>query len=164
MRIHIIFATYSSATQSTAEYIASISVARGHTCKLILVGDVHATDLSEADFLIFGSPSWERDNFKYNGQPHFDFFPFFKKYGYDLDSASKSSTLDLHQAPCAVFGLGDKNYPVFCGAVDILADFLSLSHGQVMPNRLRIDEYYFHTSSAQESIRIWLDEVLVSPK
>ncbi len=164
MQIHIIYATFSSGTLSAAEYIQEVTSNLGHTCKIILVKDVQEKDLKEPDLLIFGSPSWERDHFKHNGQPHYDFFPLFKKYGYDADAEQKTSTLDLQNKPCAVFGLGDKKYPVFCGAVDILADFLTVSRARIVSELLRIDGYYFHTPAAQEALRKWLDQALISVK
>ena len=164
MLIHLVYATFSSGTLSAAEYIQELCTGLGHTCKIILVKDVQEKDLKEPDLLIFGSPSWERDNFKHNGQPHYDFFSLFKQYGYDVDAKQRTSTLDLQNKPCAVFGLGDKKYPVFCGAVDILADFLTASHAHIVSELLRIDGYYFHTPTAQESLHTWLDQALISAK
>ena len=164
MLIHLVYATFSSGTLSAAEYIQELCTGLGHTCKIILVKDVQKKDLKEPDLLIFGSPSWERDNFKHNGQPHYDFFSLFKQYGYDVDAKQRTSTLDLQNKPCAVFGLGDKKYPVFCGAVDILADFLTVSHAHIVSELLRIDGYYFHTPTAQESLHTWLDQALISAK
>ncbi len=164
MLIHLVYATFSSGTLSAAEYIQELCTGLGHTCKIILVKDVQEKDLKGPDLLIMGSPSWERDNFKHNGQPHYDFFSLFKQYGYDVDAKQRTSTLDLQNKPCAVFGLGDKKYPVFCGAVDILADFLTVSHAHIVSELLRIDGYYFHTPTAQESLHTWLDQALISAK
>ncbi len=164
MLIHLIYATFSSGTLSAAEYIKDLCIDLGHTCKIIAVKDVQEKDLKEPDLLIFGSPSWERDHFKHNGQPHYDFFPMFKKYEYDADAVQKTSTLDLQSKPCTVFGLGDKKYPVFCGAVDIMADFLTVSHARIVSELLRIDGYYFHTPAAQESLHKWLEQALISAK
>ena len=164
MLIYLVYATFSSGTLSAAEYIQELCTGLGHTCKIILVKDVQKKDLKEPDLLIFGSPSWERDNFKHNGQPHYDFFSLFKQYEYDVDAKQRTSTLDLQNKPCAVFGLGDKKYPVFCGAVDILADFLTVSHAHIVSELLRIDGYYFHTPGAQESLHTWLDQALISAK
>lgn len=164
MLIHLVYATFSSGTLSAAEYIQGLCADLGHMCKIIAAKDVQENDLKEPDLLIFGSPSWERDHFKHNGQPHYDFFPLFKKYGYDADAVEKVSSLDLHDKPCAVFGLGDKKYPVFCGAVDIMADFLTVSHARIVSELLRIDGYYFHTPPAQESLHTWLNQTIISAK
>ena len=164
MLIHLIYATFSSGTLSAAEYIQELCTGLGHTCKIIPVKEIYENDLKDPDLLIIGSPSWERDHFKHNGQPHYDFFPLFKKYGYDADVEQKTSTLDLQNKPCAIFGLGDKKYPVFCGAVDILADFFTISHARIVSELLRINGYYFHIPASQEALRKWLDQALISVK
>lgn len=162
MIVHLIYATYSSATLSVAEYIQSLLAQRGHTCVIKPVGQTILEDRESADLLLFGSPSWERDNFKYNGQPHEDFFKLFSTYGYEVDAAveKRQSTLGLANTPCAVFGLGDKKYPVFCGAVDIILDFLKASQASLVLEPLRIDSYCFHESDRQKEIRVWVDEIL----
>lgn len=162
MIVHLIYATYSSATLAVAERIKAQLEKQHHSCEIMQVGQTKLDERESADLLIFGSPSWERQNFKYNGQPHHDFFDLFATYGYDVDMLrdKRHSSLDLAGTPCAVFGLGDKKYPVFCGAVDILTDFLEFSKGTSVIKPLRVDSYYFRESECIKEIDLWVSELL----
>ncbi|MEI7653120.1 MAG: flavodoxin family protein [bacterium] len=164
MIVHLIYATYSSGTLTVAEYIQSLLVDRGHACTIIPAGQTKLNEMDSADLLLFGSPSWERDHFKYNGQPHEDFFKLFSAYGYDVDAErdKRHSSLDLSGTPCAVFGLGDRKYPVFCGAVDILTDFLEFSKATSTVEPLRVDSYYYHEPERKKEIELWVRELLAA--
>lgn len=156
MRINLMYATYSSGTQTVADHIQATLTAHGHRVRLVEIRDFVPGDI-DADLLLFGSPSWQRANFKYNGQPHHDFFPFFQQYSYDIDAKERISTLDLAAKPCAIFGLGDHNYPVFCGAVDHLEDFVRCSHGILCTPSLRLHAYLFHEKENQALLDRWID-------
>ena len=164
MIIHLIYATYSSATLAAAEHIKTLLEEQRHSCEIMQVGQTKLNERESADLLRFGSPSWERENFKYNGQPHEDFFTLFTTYGYhvDVQRDERHSSLDLSGTPCAVFGLGDKKYPVFCGAVDILTDFLEFSKATCVVKPLRIDNYYFHEPERKKEIDLWVGELLAA--
>lgn len=157
MNTLVIYATYSSGTESASEYLCDQLRAHGVESLCVRVSTVNHEMLESAKLIILASPSWERQNFKYNGQPHHDYFALFKRYGYDVDAADavRVSTLDLSGAKVAIMGLGDHRYPVFCGAVDHLEDFVTRSHGHLLVPSLRVDEYMFHLDRGHEQIAQW---------
>lgn len=82
--------------------------------------------------IILGSPSWD---FKAKeGQPHKDFFDFFEKY----------PETSFNNCNVALFGLGDRSYIFFCGAVDVLKEWVEQRGGQVLHEALRINRFYFN--------------------
>jgi sulfite reductase alpha subunit-like flavoprotein len=116
--------------------------------------DFDEAAVSELDLLLWFSPSWERGNFAHNGQPHHDYFVLFKKWSYDPDVSDekRTSTLQLAHIPSIVIGLGDRKYPVFCGAVDMIEDFLTRSQSELIHASVRIDGYYFNTDRAHSQL------------
>ena len=64
MRINLMYATYSSGTQTVADHIQATLTAHGHRVRLVEIRDFVPGDI-DADLLLFGSPSWQRANFKY---------------------------------------------------------------------------------------------------
>jgi flavodoxin I len=162
MRVLILFATYSSGTQTAAEFLADFLREKGCEVDLRQVSEMATDDISKADLIIMGSPSWERENFKYNGQPHYDYFKLFASYGYDADLPEEMRTTNTRWEgkKVAIFGLGEKNYPVFCGAVDYLEDFVEKLGGQLVVPSLRVNQFYFHQAENEQQLEHWVRLIL----
>jgi flavodoxin I len=146
MNILLVFATYSSGTQVVSEMITDLLKKQGHEVTLKQVEETAETDLSAPSLVIFGSPSWDIGG--EGGNPHEHFLSFIEK-----------STIPLPGKKFAIFGLWDTAYPIFCGAVDHLEEFVKKLQGTLIVPSLRIDGYFFNTEDANRQIEEWVSQV-----
>ncbi|KKP87050.1 MAG: Flavodoxin [Candidatus Roizmanbacteria bacterium GW2011_GWA2_35_8] len=98
---------------------------------------------------IFASPSW--DNESEEGQPHIDFISFMQK----------STGKNFNGKSCATFGLGDSTYAHFCGAVDIVTDYIKKNGGKIINDPLKIDGYLFNTEANNKLLSDWANMLKV---
>lgn len=146
MNILIAYATNSGSTFLVAQHIQE-ALADAHQVNILQISEITPGHIDQHDLVMFGSPSW--DTGKKEGQPHADFFTFMETH----------SAVDLASKKCAVFGLGDKNYYYFCGAVDHLERFIQQKNGQLIHESLRVNQFYFQPESAQQSIKAWCEQL-----
>ncbi len=159
MNILIVYGTYSGGTLSVAHEIEELLKASGHTVTLqnILTTspsgeyEYRTKDLLELlksnDLVIFGSCTWLEDGVE--GQMHSGFKLLDKEL----------STGPLEKIRCAVYGLGDRNYAHFCGAVDQLEKMVTGRRGKLITPSLRIDRYFFNTDKALKDIKDWVGQL-----
>ena len=145
MNILIAYATFSSGTETAAMLIAKALTEKGHAVELKRIRDVDPSEFEDRDLIIMGTPSWLVR--KKDGQPHDDYFAFFEKYPKVNFSGKK----------IALYGLGDKTYPVWCGGVHVLSGFIKEHGGEVLSDQLRIHAFYFTQSENEAKILGWLD-------
>lgn len=143
MNILIAYATYSGGTQAACEYLSQTLANDNHQVTIKMVSELSFQDLLNYDLRIFASPSWDFEGKE--GQPHQDFVEFMQK--------SKGSSFD--NKPCVILGLGDSSYAHFCGAVDVIEDFIKKSNGQLKQESLRIDGYLFNMDENNKKILAW---------
>lgn len=116
----------------------------GHQVDLKTINQVSFDDTLGYDLRIFASPSW--DNGELEGQPHEDFTAFMQK------SAGKNFSGKF----CAIFGLGDTSYGHFCGAVDLLEEFVKKHGGKLIAESFRIDSYMFDPEGFDKKLAEWV--------
>jgi flavodoxin I len=143
MKVIVLYATYSSGTMTAADFLTKTLKENGHQVEQKLISEINFDDCLPYDLRVFSSPSW--DNEKASGQPHVDFISFMEK------SAGKS----FSGKNCAIFGLGDSTYEHFCGAVDIIEDFIKKSGGKLIVSSLRIDNYFFDMNGYNQKLAEW---------
>jgi len=150
MHITILYATYSNSTYAAAEVLNEELVELGHEVSVSLVNTATAETLTNTDLTIFTSPSWDYDGKE--GQPHEDFFAFFKRIETN-PPAGFSYT---------IMALGDSNYTYFCGAADEIAALATAASGNQTLEPLKLDQYYLNEPAREQEIRTWAKEVSIA--
>lgn len=147
MNILLIYATNSGTTQVVAEFIADALNKASNQTTVKEARVTNPEDLTAFPLILFGSPSWD-----FNGQegmPHEEFLPLMEKL----------RTQKFSGKQFAIFGLGDKSYKVFCGAVDHLEKLVADIGGTLAISSLRIDNYYADTDGFNAKILKWVEEL-----
>ena len=147
MKILIAYATYTSGTMSAAEFLAKTLTEKGNQVDLKQIAELGFDDCLPYDLRIFSSPSWDYED--KGAWPHVDFVAFMEK------SAGKSFT----GKACAVFGLGDSSYEVFCGAVDMIEEFIKKAGGKLVLPSLKIDNYFFDMNGYNQKLADWASKL-----
>lgn len=149
MNILLAYATYSGGTQTASDFLNQTLTGMGHTVTVKMISEITFEDTLNYDLRIFASPSWDNDGLE--GQPHIDFVTFIKS----------SESKKFEGKPCAVFGLGDSSYGHFCGAVDIIQDFVKKAEGNLIVEPLKIDGYLFNMDANNALLKDWASKLKV---
>lgn len=148
MNILIVYATNSGTTMTAAGSVQQALEQAGHTVTQKLVNEATVEEFGTHDLVIFGSPSWDFDGRE--GEPHEDFVKFIQ------GAAGKTA----EGKKFAIFGLGDRSYTHFCGAVDHLEKFVADLKGVLATASLRIDNYYQNLPANEQAITAWVQTLL----
>lgn len=143
MNILLLFATNSGATALASEMVNQGLSGSGHTVQIKNPTETTEENIKSADILVLMSPSW--DFADKQGQPHQDFLSFFEMM--------KEKTIPGKK--CAVVGLGDSSYSVFCGSADHLEQFVKDIQGELVVPTLRIDGFYFDQGKNEQLVKDW---------
>ncbi|MBI2405362.1 flavodoxin domain-containing protein [Candidatus Gottesmanbacteria bacterium] len=146
MNILVAYATNSGGTAEAAQIVTDTLTTQSHTVTLKRITDVNPDALSTFDVILFGSPSWDYKD--QEGVPHEDFIAFMEKM--------KGKTMSK---PFAIFGLGDRSYPHFCGAVEHLEAFVKTIGGTLVGPSLRIDGFYTKPGN-RETVQKWAQQII----
>jgi len=150
MNIGIIYATNSGSTFEVANLISTKLAEKTHQVEVKNISEVTHDDLGKYEVVLLGSPSWEYEGNE--GYPQADFVGFMNGVTEDKK---------FPQTKFAIFGLGDKNYAIFCGAVDHMTKFVEKIQGQILCEPLKIDAYYNDMTAGQTAVQTWLDTQLL---
>jgi sulfite reductase (NADPH) flavoprotein alpha-component len=148
MNILLLFATNSGATALVTDLVNQSLTGAGHSVSVKNPQEASFEDIQASDVLILASPSW--DFADKQGQPHQDYLGFFEK-------------MEGKQTPgkkCAVVGLGDSSYSVFCGAADHLEEFVKKFQGELVVPTLRIDGFYFDQGKNEQLVKDWAQSLV----
>lgn len=148
MKIGLFYATYSGGTQAAAEFLSKSLESQGHEVETKMILETNFEDTLNYDLRIFASPTWDDSGLE--GQPHQDFIAFMN------NSAGKNYL----GKKCAIMGLGDVTYTHFCGAVDILENFVNKVGGKIVAPSLKIDGYLFDTEKNNGLILDWIKKII----
>lgn len=146
MNILLVYATNSGGTAQAAQMIADTLTGKGHTVTIQEAKETGPNHLTAAPLVILGSPSWDYNGM--DGQPLQEMVEFL----------NRCKDVSLEKTPCAVFGLGDRSYTYFCGAVTYLEAFVTRVKGTLLVPSLKIDGFYMHPEASQ-NITAWANEV-----
>jgi flavodoxin I len=147
MNILLIYATNSGTTQVVAEFIADALTKAGHTMTVQEAQKTNPEDLKNFKLVLLGSPSWDFNGME--GMPHEEFLPLMEKL-HEMKFTGKQF---------AIFGLGDKSYKHFCGAVDHLEKLVADMGGTLAIPSLRIDNYYADVDGFNGKILAWIGSI-----
>ncbi|HVZ58395.1 MAG TPA: flavodoxin domain-containing protein [Patescibacteria group bacterium] len=148
MKVLLAYATYSSGTDLASQLVTSLLTAHNISVERKNIREVSPENLSDYDLVIFASPSWRTR--KGDGYPH-EFF---------LDFMEKPQAENCRGRKFAIFGLGDRVYTHFCGAVDHLESFVQELGGVLLVPSLRIDGFYFNQEENEQKLREWTSQLL----
>jgi flavodoxin len=148
MRIIILYATNSGSTYTAAKIIKETLEEASHEVTLLNARDYSFADSLQADFVIWGSPSWKWEEDE--GAPHEAF----------IERMNQEAHLDFTDKRFAVFGCGDSDYTYFCGAVDKLANFITDHHGQIVTQPLKLDGFFFNLDKSVETTKNWAQALI----
>lgn len=143
--ILLVYATNSGGTAAAAQMIADALTAKGHTLTVKEAKDASPDDLTNAEFVILGSPSWDYNGME--GQPLPEMVAFI----------DRCKDVSLEGKPCAIFGLGERSYTYFCGAVTYLEAFIKRAKGTLVIPSLKIDGFYMKPDVG-EQITTWAQD------
>ncbi|OGG18790.1 hypothetical protein A3D78_02125 [Candidatus Gottesmanbacteria bacterium RIFCSPHIGHO2_02_FULL_39_14] len=143
MKILLVFATNSGGTQLASQIVAETLTKNNHQVTVKEVREVSPADFAAADLIILASPSWDYESLE--GQPHPDYRPFMEGIK-DQKFAGKKF---------AVIGLGDSSYTYFCGAVNVLEDFIKKIDGTLVTDSIKIDGFYLDQSTNSQKLDMW---------
>lgn len=143
MQITLIYATYSGSTMTASQILADALTELGHQVTAQLVTETTGDHLTQAEALIFASPSWDFQG--HEGMPHEDFLPFMEQH----------KDLKIPGKPVAILGLGDQNYTHFCGAVGHLEAYVTGLEAELIVESLKIDQFYMDEAAHTQSIKHW---------
>ncbi len=139
----IIYGSSTGNTEFTAETIESALSEKGYD---VTLADVSKTDVDmlkeKYDLYLLGSSTWGEDEIEFQE----DFQPFYEEMA--------SSQTPMDGKSFAIFGCGDSSYTYFCGAVDVLEDWVQKSGATLVCKGLRIDG-----EPEEAEINEWTQEV-----
>lgn len=150
MNTLILYETYSSSTELTAQYLQTLLQQAGWLVTLKKAHSAPLSDLESHDLIVFASPSWWVDN--KDGQTHIGYYEFFESW----------RTAHFENKKIAVVGLGDKTYAHFCRAVDYIEKFVAERGGNPIISSLRIDRYFSNEPENQHLIYEWAQQLIYS--
>ena len=143
MKVLLVFATNSGGTQLASQIIAETLTKNNHQVTVKEVREVSPADFAAADLIILASPSWDYESLE--GQPHPDYRPFMEGIKDQKFAAKKF----------AVVGLGDSSYTYFCGAVNVLEDFIKNIGGTLLVDSIKIDGFYLDQATNSQKLDMW---------
>ena len=148
MTILIAYATNSGSTYLVAKHLSDQLKKKNLDNTLINVIELGVDDVLKYDLVFFGSNSWDFE--RKEGQPHHAFIQF-------LDQAK---SVNWQGKKFAMFGCGDKTYMRFCGALDILSEFIESHDGNLVSKPLKIDRFYFNDQDETfKQVDAWLEGI-----
>lgn len=143
MKLTIIYASNSGSTYQTALNISDTLTELGHEVAVVDANEASAEDVTSAEVVLLGSPSWLVDG----------------EEGKMLEAMSelieKLTESNLEGKKMAFFGCGDDSYIKFCGAVDDLVEFGKQKKVQELVPALRINKFYFDLDQNTEMTKAW---------
>lgn len=148
MKILIVYATNSGGTESAVKHLSSVLEKNGHQTTLINPKEINTELIKSSDTIILASPSWDFDTKE--GQPHEDFHAILEETDIKKYAGRKF----------AILGLGDSSYTYFCGAVDVLEQFVKIVGGTIITPSLRIDGYFSAMEESNDKITQWASTLL----
>lgn len=123
MNIIILYDTLTGTTHETAEVIAKELETLGHRVTLHRPS-IHGRQpqLDGRDLIILGSPTYGDGQLEAN-----------------MAMFTNSFSCDFSHQKVAVFGLGDRSYPQFCQATELLEAWVAKNHGTLVAPILKVD-------------------------
>ncbi|MBU3574114.1 flavodoxin [Priestia aryabhattai] len=122
-KILIAYASMSGNTEEISELIKSNLEPFGHDIGREEIEQLDIQKLVEYDGILLGVYTWGNGDLPYEVEDFYD----------EIES------VDLTGKKAAIFGSGDRSYPEFCAAVDLLEEKLELCGAEIVQKGLKIE-------------------------
>lgn len=122
-KILIAYASMSGNTEEIAELIKSNFEPFDYDIDIEKIEHLDIQKLVEYDGILLGVYTWGNGDLPYEVEDFYD----------------KIENVDLTGKKAAIFGSGDRSYPDFCAAVDLLEEKLELSGVEIVQKGLKIE-------------------------
>ncbi|KGX92324.1 flavodoxin [Pontibacillus halophilus JSM 076056 = DSM 19796] len=119
----IAFVSMSGNTEEIADMLRDELKQLGHTVTMEEMDDLMPAEMLRYDAVLLGSYTWGDGDLPYEIEDFYD----------DLE------VMEFDGLKTAVFGSGDREYPIFCGAVDTLQKRLKETGANVVTEGLRLE-------------------------
>lgn len=149
MNILIAYATNSGSTFLVSQKVQEVLQQQGHQIMLKDIQTLPKEEVSNYDMVFFGSNSWDFEGKE--GQPHHAFMKFL----------GDSPDVDWSGKRFALFGCGDQTYMIFCGALNVIQEFVIAHGGQLVDEPFKIDRFYFNDQDVIfAELEQWVNKVM----
>jgi flavodoxin I len=152
MKVLIIYATNSGSTELVAKQIKQVLDSNNHQTTLQHARDVNFFILSQYEYILIGTPSWDFDGKE--GQPHEDVIAMLDRF----------KGTDFSKNKFALFGCGDRSYAYFCEGIENVENFVKDHKGNVITPTLKIDGYFFDIENNNKAAVEWAQKLGVALK
>lgn len=148
MKIFIGYVSMSGNTEDIANILKEVLLSKGCEVEVDYLDTIDAEKVLDYDCIFLGAYTWGNGDLPYEAE---DFF-------------EGLNALDLDGIHAACFGSGERAYPEFCAAVDILADKLEERGCLVFNQRLKMelnpetDEQIMECQQFAQSVYAWVTE------
>jgi len=137
MKILVLFSTMMGTTGEVAKRVEKNLTESDNEVNLYNIFDNPHIDFSGYEMVVIGAPTYDEG------------------LEYGMRDYIEQHNPDLSQQKIAVFGLGDKIYPEYCTAVDILEKWVIKNNGTLSIQSLRIDGY----PTDMKDIDAWTNQI-----
>lgn len=143
--ILLTYSTLGGATESLTKDLFSLLVDEYSLIKFEIDGveKLDPTNLSKFDLIIFGASTYDEDM-------NFDAMQFFL----NLEKSKK----DLSGVKFYLFGIGDRAYSDFCGAIDKIGEKIIVNKGEVLTENLKLEAY--PVPEALDTLKKWAESFI----
>jgi flavodoxin I len=122
-KILIAYASMSGNTEEISELIKSNLEPFGYDINIKEIEHLDVQKLVEYDGILLGVYTWGNGDLPYEVEDFYD----------------EIENVDLTGKKAAIFGSGDRSYPEFCAAVDLLEEKLESSGAKIVQKGLKIE-------------------------
>ncbi|WP_022656908.1 flavodoxin [uncultured Desulfovibrio sp.] len=125
-KILIVYGSSTGNTESIARKLEEQLAAAGQEVTVLNAADATAEHLADGyDAVLFGASAWGEEDVELQD----DFAPLFEEF----------DVMDLKGRKLAAFASGDRDYPHFCGAVDVIEARGKELGAEVLTDGLRLE-------------------------
>ncbi|MBR3665281.1 MAG: flavodoxin [Desulfovibrio sp.] len=140
----MVFGSTTGNTESIAHLVEKKITQAGHTVTVLNCADANPEHLAKGyDAVLMGCSAWGEEDVEMQD----DFADFFESF----------DKMDLNGAKVTSFASGDKEYPHFCGACDLIVDRARELGAEIIADSLKLEG---DGSSDDDEIQAYVDEVL----
>ncbi len=144
MKTLVTYASIGGNTMMVAQKIEELLKQKGHQVSLVDMSELKVDQLTQYELVFIGSSTWGDGEYNDFSQAFFD--------------QLKASSTDLSNVKCAVYGLGESFYPVFCNVVSLMNNDLTAKKAQIVGDSLKIDG--FPDDVIMQSVEAWVENIL----
>ncbi|MBQ9537453.1 MAG: flavodoxin [Desulfovibrionaceae bacterium] len=125
-KVLMVFGSTTGNTESIAHLIEKELASKGHTVNVLNAANADPNGLAQGyDLVLMGCSAWGEDEVEMQD----DFATFFE--GFDK--------MGLNGAKVAAFASGDREYPHFCGAADVICDRAQELGATIVTDSLKLE-------------------------